>query len=192
MKVIIGLRNPEAVYAGTRHNLGAEVVDILVDRWGTRLKRGPMRVRADLAIHPVDGEQAVIGVLRANMNVSGNPTRAVLDYYKVDPSDLLVLHDDIDLAFARLRLQYGRGSGGNNGAKSVIQSLGTRDFWRLKMGVGRPPGRMDPAAFVLRRFSRTERAEVDILVRDAADVAEAWITDPESAVQRAGQRPPPE
>ncbi len=192
MKVIIGLRNPEAAYAGTRHNLGAEVIDILVDRWGTRLKRGPMRVRADLAIHLVDGEQAVIGVLRANMNVSGNPTRAVLDYYKVDPSDLLVLHDDIDLAFARLRLQFGRGSGGNNGAKSVIQSLGTRDFWRLKLGVGRPPGRMDPAAFVLRRFSRTEREEVDILVQDAADVAEAWITDSQGAIQLAGQRSAPE
>ncbi|HDH02622.1 MAG TPA: aminoacyl-tRNA hydrolase [Actinobacteria bacterium] len=191
MKVIIGLRNPQAEYLGTRHNIGAEVIEVLADRWELKLKRGPMRVRADLASHRFGEHKVVIGLLRSAMNVSGNPTKALIDYHKVDPSDLLVLHDDIDLAFAKLRLQFGRGSGGNNGAKSLIRSLGTRDFWRLKMGVGRPPGRMDPAAFVLRRFSIAERAEIDLLVQDAADAAEAWITNPDAAIQQAAQRPPP-
>jgi len=188
MKVVIGLRNPEPEYAGTRHNVGAEVVEILSDRWGAPLKRGPRRVRADIAAHSLDGEPVVIALLKSNMNVSGNPTRAVLDYYKAEPGDLLVLHDDIDLEFARLRLHHDRGAGGNNGVKSIIQSLGTREFWRLKIGVGRPPGSMDPAAFVLRRFSRAEREEVDILIRDAADVVEQWVSNPERAVQTAGER----
>jgi len=191
VKAIIGLRNPQAEYLGTRHNIGAEVIDVLADRWELRLKRGPMRVRADLATHGFGEHKVLIGLLRSSMNVSGNPTKALIDYHKVDPSDLLVLHDDIDLAFAKLRLQFGRGSGGNNGAKSLIQSLGTRDFWRLKLGVGRPPGSMDPAAFVLRRFSKAEREEVDILIQDAADVAQTWITDSDSAVQQAANRLPP-
>lgn len=190
MKVVIGLRNPEAEYVGTRHNVGAEVIDVLAERWGTSLKRGPRRVRADLATHTIGDEPVVIGLLKSNMNVSGNPTRAVLDYYKAEPMDLLVLHDDIDLAFARLRLQWDRGAGGNNGVKSIIQSLGTREFWRLKLGVGRPPGQMDPAAFVLRRFSKAEREEVDILVRDAADVVEQWAVDADRAVQTAAERTP--
>lgn len=191
MKVVIGLRNPEAEYLGTRHNVGAEVIDVLSERWNAPLRRGPRRVRADLATHTVGGEQVVIGLLKSNMNVSGNPTRAVLDYHKATPADLLVLHDDIDLEFARLRVHFDRGPGGNNGVKSIIQSLGTREFWRLKIGVGRPPGRMDPAAYVLRRFSRAEREEVDILIQDAADVVEQWITDPEAASQLAGRRQAP-
>jgi PTH1 family peptidyl-tRNA hydrolase len=191
MKVVIGLRNPEAEYVGTRHNVGAEVVDALADRWRAPLKRGPRRLRADLATHTIGGEQVVIAVLKSNMNVSGNPTRAVLDYHKGEPADLLVLHDDIDLEFARLRVHFDRGPGGNNGVKSIIQSLGTREFWRLKIGVGRPPGRMDPAAFVLRRFTRAERDDVDILIQDAADIVEQWVSDPEAAIQAAARRQSP-
>jgi PTH1 family peptidyl-tRNA hydrolase len=192
VKVVLGLRNPEAQYAGTRHNVGAEVVEVLADRWGERIKRGPMRVPADVAVSNRAGERIVLALLRANMNVSGLPTTSVLKYYKASPEDLLVIHDDIDLAFARLRLQVGRGPGGNNGVKSIMGALKTRDFWRLKVGVGRPPGSMDPAAFVLRRFSKAEREEVDLLVQDAADVVEQFFTDTEAAAQLAGRRRPPE
>ena len=190
MKVIVGLRNPEPEYDGTRHNVGAEIIDTLAARWGERVKRGPLRVPADVAVSNRAGEQVVLAKLRANMNVSGLPTTSVLKYYKASTDDLVVIHDDIDLAFARLRLQYGRGPGGNNGVKSIQGALKTRDFWRLKVGVGRPPGQMDPAAFVLRRFSKAERAEVDFLLHDAADVIDRFLEDPDAAIQLAGNRKP--
>ena len=125
------------------------------------------------------------------MNTCGPAVVSILRYYKAGPEDLLVIHDDIDLPFARLRLQQARGAGGHNGVKSIVQSLGNNEFHRLKVGVGRPPGRMDPAAFVLRSFTKSEREEVDFLVQDAADVVEQWIDDPEAGIQLAGRRRPP-
>ena len=189
---VVGLRNPESAYQGTRHNIGAEVVELIARRNDAVLKRGPLRVRADIADIRVNDTRAVLALPRANMNISGPPVRALLAYYKVEPEDLLVLHDDIDLPYARLRLQSGRGAGGHNGVKSIMGVLGSRDFWRLKIGVGRPPGRMDPAAYVLKRFSKDERREMDILVQDAADVVEAFLDDRQRAVQVAGERKPPE
>jgi PTH1 family peptidyl-tRNA hydrolase len=126
------------------------------------------------------------------MNTCGPAVISVLRYYKAGPENLLVVHDDIDLPFARLRLQYARGTGGHNGVKSIVQSLGNNEFHRLKIGVGRPPGRMDPAAYVLRPFAKSEREEVDFLVRDAADVVERWIDDPPEGTQLAARRRPAE
>jgi PTH1 family peptidyl-tRNA hydrolase len=126
------------------------------------------------------------------MNTCGPAVISVLRYYKAGPENLLVVHDDIDLPFARLRLQYARGTGGHNGVKSIVQSLGNNEFHRLKIGVGRPPGRMDPAAYVLRPFAKSEREEVDFLVRDAADVVERWIDDPSEGTQLAARRRPAE
>ena len=126
------------------------------------------------------------------MNESGGAVRALVDYYRLALHDLLVVHDDIDLPFGRLRLVVGRGSGGHNGVRSLERALGTNEFARLKVGVGRPPGRMDPAAYVLRRFTSQERPEVDLLVEDAADVVETWIVDPEAAREQAGRRRPGE
>ena len=192
MRVVIGLRNPEPEYQGTRHNVGAEVVEALADRWGERIKRGPLRVPADVSVGRWEGESVVLALLRTNMNTSGLPTTSVMKYYKATVDDLLVIHDDIDLPFARLRLQRGRGPGGQNGVKSIMGALKTRDFWRLKIGVGRPPGQMDPAAYVLRRFSKAEREEVNFLVQDAADVVEAFLTDSTAAVEAASNRRPPD
>ena len=188
MHVIVGLRNPGRDYVGTRHNVGAEVTEVLAARWDLRLKRGPLRVRADLARHRVEDRSVILAVPRTFMNTCGPTVASVLRYYKAGAEDLLVVHDDIDLPFARLRLHYARGTGGHNGVKSIVQSLGNNDFHRLKIGVGRPPGRMDPAVFVLRPFARPEREEVDFLVQDAADVIEQWIADPEEAVQLAARR----
>lgn len=192
MKAIIGLRNPESAYRGTRHNVGAEVVEVLATRLGRRLKRGPLRVRSDVATAKIDGRNVLLALPRASMNVSGGPVRAFLLYYKVEVADLLVIHDDLDLPYARLRLHEGRGAGGHNGVKSVMSALGSRQFWRLKIGLGRPPGRMDPAAYVLKRFSKAERVEMDLLVEDAADVVEAFMADANQAVQLAGRRQGPE
>jgi PTH1 family peptidyl-tRNA hydrolase len=122
------------------------------------------------------------------MNESGRAVRALLDYYKLSPQSILVVHDDIDLPFGRLRLQVGGGSGGNNGVRSIESALGTGDFSRLKLGVGRPPGQMDPADYVLRRFTKEERAEVDLMIEDAADVVELWPKDPARAQELAALR----
>jgi PTH1 family peptidyl-tRNA hydrolase len=122
------------------------------------------------------------------MNDSGRAVGSLRSYYKVDSEDMLVLHDDIDLAFGRLRLQKAGGSGGHNGIRSLEQHLGTKDFWRLKLGVGRPPGKQDPAQHVLKRFTKGERAEVDLMVEDGADVVMRWLEDPARAQELAAHR----
>jgi PTH1 family peptidyl-tRNA hydrolase len=190
MKAIVGLRNPERRFEGTRHNVGAEVVDALAKHHGGTFKRGPRRVAMSVAHITINGVDVVLALPKASMNVSGPPVVGVLRYYKVDPADLLVVHDDIDLPFGKLRLHAGRGTGGHNGVRSIVEQIGSRDFTRLKIGVGRPPGRMDPAAFVLQRFDPEERPEIDRLVEDAAAVIDLYVTDPERAIQMAGERRP--
>jgi PTH1 family peptidyl-tRNA hydrolase len=192
VKVVVGLRNPGDRYEGTRHNVGHEVVSLVADRHGVSFGRGPLRTRCRLAEVRLDGERVALAAPNSYMNESGGPVGNLLAYFKVGVEDLLVVHDDIDLPFARLRLHAGRGSGGHNGIRSIESRLGTNEFARLKVGVGRPPGRMDPAAYVLARFGQEERVEVDMLVEDAADVVERWITDPDQAAELAAQRRPPD
>ena len=186
MRLIVGLRNPGSNYQGTRHNLGFEVLVDLAGGLGVNLKRGPLRVRSEVASVP--GRELVLASPNTFMNDSGRAVGSLWSYYKIDSEDLLVLHDDIDLAFGRLRLQKAGGSGGHNGIRSLEQHLGTKDFWRLKLGVGRPPGNQDPAQYVLRRFSTDERSEVDLLVGDAAAVVVRWLEDPPRAQELAAHR----
>lgn len=188
MAVVVGLRNPGDRYVGTRHNVGAEVVDVLADRWGVEVGKGPRGIAARVASARAGGRSVRLVLPTSFMNESGPPVQAVAAYFGAGPDELLVVHDDIDLDFGRLRVAHDRGAGGHNGIRSVARSLGTEAFWRLKVGVGRPPGRMDPAAFVLARFSADERGEVDLLVEDAADVAERWLDDPERARELAANR----
>lgn len=190
VKVVVGLRNPGSDYAGTRHNVGAEVVAEVAQRHGERFKAKAMRTRSEIAEVRIDSEKVVLAAPMSFMNESGGPVAATLRYVKADIGDLLVIHDDIDLDFGRLRLQVGGGSGGHNGIRSLEKSLGTKEFSRLKIGVGRPPGRQDPAEFVLRRFGTKERADVDLIVGDAADVVERWISDPQAAQELAAHRRP--
>lgn len=190
MKAVVGLRNPGPEYELTRHNVGFEVVQAVADSNAEKFRRGPSRTRSETVETRIDGERVVLAAPLGYMNDSGRSVRAVLDYFDTDPGDLLVVHDDIDLPFGRLRVQVGGGTGGHNGLRSIERALGHRDFCRLKMGVGRPPGSMDPAEFVLRRFSKAERTEVDLMVADGADVVEAWVTDQEAATRRAGERRP--
>lgn len=190
MKVVVGLRNPGPDYEGTRHNIGAEVLAELARRQGERFKAKMMRTRSEIAELRIGADKVVLAAPMSYMNESGGPVSATMRYVKAEVSDLLVIHDDIDLDFGRLRLQVGGGSGGHNGIRSVEKSLGTREFSRLKIGVGRPPGRQDPAEFVLRRFGGKERTEADLVVADAADVVERWITDPARAQELAAHRRP--
>ena len=188
MPIICGLRNPGAQYLGTRHNLGYEVVAEFARRHQARFKRGPLRVRAEIARMPI-GDVTLLAPTTF-MNESGRAVTAALRYFKIAPADLLIVHDDIDLDFGRLRLQVGGGSGGNNGIKSVEAHLGHRDFSRLKVGVGRPRGSREAAGHVLSQFSRKEREEADLLVADAADVVEKWLDDRPRAQELAAHRRP--
>lgn len=125
------------------------------------------------------------------MNESGQAVAPLVRYFSARLADVLIVHDDIDMPFVRLRLQYDRGSGGNNGARSIIRALGSQEFWRLKCGVGRPPGRMDPADFVLRRFTKEEQPEAELMVVHAVDVIERFVVQGgESAQQLTGMPGP--
>lgn len=188
VRVVVGLRNPGSQYEETRHNLGHQVVARVVERAGETFSRAPSRLRAVVARAGV-GESATLYVSPATfVNLAGQAIRAVLDYYKVPAQDLLVVHDDIDLDFGRLRLQVAGGSGGHNGIRSVEQALGTNEFSRLKMGVGRPPASMDPAKFVLSPFSAAERPEVAAMIDDGADIVERWLVDRQGAQEQAAHR----
>lgn len=188
MKAVVGLRNPGPEYELTRHNVGSEVVQAVLVELDANLKRGPGRTRCLTAEVTVDGERVVLATPLTYMNESGGAVRALVDYFGVELGDLMVIHDDIDLPFGRLKMQVGGGTGGHNGLRSLEKALGSREFARLKVGVGRPPGRMDPADFVLRRFAKAEREEVDLLVGDGAGVVLDWVNDLAAATRRAGER----
>jgi PTH1 family peptidyl-tRNA hydrolase len=145
-------------------------------------------VQAEVTHVGAGDDRLLYAVPMTYMNESGRAVRSLLDYFGLAPAAILVVHDDIDLPFGRLRLQVGGGSGGNNGVRSIESALGTKDFNRLKLGVGRPPGQMDPADFVLRPFNKSERGEVALMIEDAADVVELWRTDPPRAQEMAALR----
>ena len=186
--VVVGLRNPGSDYQGTRHNVGLEVVEGVLDRSGESLGKGPLRVRSMIAHTGLDRNRCLYLAPTTFMNESGSAVSAGLSYFKIPPEEMLVIHDDIDLPFGRLRVQVAGGSGGHNGIRSVEKSVGTKDFSRLKIGVGRPPGSMDPADYVLRPFTKTERPEMDTVVDDAAGVVELWLVDRAKAQEMAALR----
>jgi len=188
MRIVVGLRNPGADYEGTRHNVGSEVVERVLQRAGVPPGRAPSRVSGAIAQVGTGDDRTIYILPFTFMNESGGVVRSALGYYKVDTSDLLVIHDDIDLPFGRLRLQVGGGSGGHNGIRSVERALGTKEFSRLKVGVGRPPGSQDPADYVLRTFAKSERPEVEVILEDAADVVERWLDDRGRAQEMAALR----
>jgi PTH1 family peptidyl-tRNA hydrolase len=117
------------------------------------------------------------------MNESGGPVRGLLDYHHIDPADLVVVHDELDIPFAVVRLKRGGGEGGHNGLRSLTRSLGTKDYLRVRVGIGRPPGRQDPADFVLKDFNAAERKELDLLIGEAADATEELLTQGLEAAQ---------
>jgi PTH1 family peptidyl-tRNA hydrolase len=178
--LIIGLGNPGPAYAGNRHNAGFMVVDALAARVGGRFKSH--KARADVVEGRLDvpgpegaGTRVVLAKPRSFMNVSGGPVAALRDFYKVPLDRIVVVHDELDIPYGSIRLKRGGGDNGHNGLRSITSSLGDRGYLRARFGVGRPPGRMDPAVFVLRDFSPTERKELDLQVEQAADAVEALI-----------------
>jgi PTH1 family peptidyl-tRNA hydrolase len=155
---------------------------------GVRFKKAKRGVRAQVAEVVLGSGPAVLVLPTTFMNESGQAVAPLAKYFGVASERIVLVHDDIDLAFGKLRFHFGRGAGGHNGVTSVVRSLGTTEVWRLKFGVGRPPGRLDPAVFVLRHFGATERDDVDLLVGEAAEVVRTFAASgSESAIQRAGE-----
>lgn len=191
--LVVGLGNPGPDYSDTRHNAGHLVLDELAGRVRGRFSR-QSRGRADVVetrlggLAGVGGERAVLARPRSYMNESGGPVASLRDYYKPDPERIVVVHDDLDLPFGALRCKLGGGDGGHNGLKSIRASLGTGDFLRVRVGIGRPPGRMDPADYVLHVFSPAERKELPLVVAEAADAVESLVTDGLEATQNQFNR----
>lgn len=187
MRIVVGLRNPGREYAATRHNVGAEAVLALGQHHGASWRRRPLRSRSETAALRIGRRRVLLGLPLRMMNVSGGPVGYLVRYNKAAVENLLVIHDDIDLPFGRLRVRSGGGAGGHNGVKSIARALGADGFWRLKIGVGRPPSGMDPAAYVLKRFRQAERDPIDQSIERAAELAELWVEDPLAARQAAGE-----
>jgi PTH1 family peptidyl-tRNA hydrolase len=173
--LVVGLGNPGPAYAGNRHNVGFLVADLLAARMGGRFKSH--KSRADIVEGRLAGERVVLAKPRTYMNDSGGPVASLRDFYKVPLDRVVVVHDELDLPYAGLRLKLGGGDNGHNGLKSIRSALGSGEFHRVRLGIGRPPGRMDAAVFVLRDFGTAERKELDLIVDRAADAVEALVTD---------------
>ncbi|MCP2275155.1 aminoacyl-tRNA hydrolase [Nocardia amikacinitolerans] len=172
--LVVGLGNPGPEYERTRHNVGFLVADVLAERVGGRFavhkKSG-----ADLLQARLDGRQVLIAKPRSYMNLSGRPVAALARFFSVPPTEVIVVHDELDLPFGAVKLKRGGGEGGHNGLRSISSALTTKDYVRTRIGIGRPPGRQDPADFVLKPFSTPERKEVPVIVEQAADAVELLL-----------------
>jgi PTH1 family peptidyl-tRNA hydrolase len=177
--LVVGLGNPGPEYARNRHNVGFMIVDLLADRSRARFGRHPKAV-ADVAETRLgfgeDAPRLVLAKPLTYMNLSGGPVAALAQFYKVPVDRVVAVHDELDIPYGQLRLKLGGGEGGHNGLRSMSKSLGSKDYLRVRFGIGRPPGRQDPADYVLSDFSPTERKELEFLVDRAADAVEAVIT----------------
>lgn len=189
LTLIVGLGNPGPHYAGHRHNVGFMVLDELSARVGGRFKSH--RSGADVIEGRLSGRRVVLAKPRSFMNVSGGPVSALAKFFKVDLGSIVVVHDELDIPYGALRLKQGGGEGGHNGLRSITQSLGGKDYLRVRFGIGRPPGRMDTAAFVLRDFSTVERKELPFLLDRCADATESVIKEGLTPAQNIFHVDPP-
>jgi peptidyl-tRNA hydrolase, PTH1 family len=173
--LVVGLGNPGPGYSGNRHNVGFMVLDLLAQRMGARFKAH--KSRADVVEGRLSGERVVLAKPRSFMNDSGGPASSLRDFFKAPLDRIVVVHDELDLPYGGLRLKLGGGDNGHNGLRSIRRSLGSGEFNRVRFGIGRPPGSMDAAAFVLRDFGSAERKELELNVEHAADAVEALLTE---------------
>ena len=186
--IVFGLGNPGAEYAGTRHNVGQMVADELARRGGAALKpHSKSRNRA--ATVRLGGEPVIVAVPMSYMNLSGGPVSSLAKYQSVAVEDVIVIHDELDIPFGTVRLKRGGGSAGHNGLKDITKALGTPDYVRVRVGIGRPPGSMDAATYVLKPFSSVERKELDLLIVDAADAVESVLQVGLEAAQQRWHSP---
>ena len=178
--IVVGLGNPGEKYAQTRHNMGAMVIDVLLKRTSSSLKSH--KSGCLIAETSLSGERVVLARATTYMNDSGRPVRELAGWYKVPPDRLLVVHDELDIPFEEVRIKDGGGTAGHNGLGSIASHLGTRDFVRVRVGIGRPSGRSGAVGHVLNGFSSSEKKELPFILERAADAVEAIVTD---GVERA-------
>jgi len=171
--LIAGLGNPGSGYSGNRHNCGFMVADVLAGRMGAPYKRD--RSRARVATGRLAGYPVTVAKPQTFMNLSGRPVAALRTFYKIPVDRIVVIHDELDIPFGAIRLKQGGGDNGHNGLRSVTAALGTRDYLRVRVGIGRPPGRMDPADFVLHDFSGAERQALPDVLERCADAVEVLM-----------------
>jgi PTH1 family peptidyl-tRNA hydrolase len=176
--LVVGLGNPGKEYAGNRHNVGFMVADLLASRVGAKPGRSK-RAHADVAEGRLGfgGPKVVLVKPLTYMNLSGAPVVALAQFFKVPVDNVVAVHDELDVPFGQVRVKRGGGEGGHNGLRSMSKSLGSKEYARVRFGIGRPPGRQDPADYVLSDFGGAERKELDFLVDRAADVVEAVVLE---------------
>ena len=174
-RIIVGLGNPGKEYARSRHNVGFHVIDRLAEKHGLRFSK--MMNRAIIAVGEIEGHKVVLVKPQTFMNDSGAAVGPIVKFYKTNPTGLLVIYDDLDLPVAQLRMRKFGGSGGHNGMKSVIARVGTENFPRLRVGIGRPPGRMDPMDYVLVPFTKSEQELIQPTYDRAVDGIVRWLKE---------------
>ena len=187
--LVAGLGNPGPGYAGNRHNVGHMVLDVLAERVGARFARHrSTTMLAEARLRP-GGPKLVLAKPLSYMNTSGGPVSSAAKYFGIAPDRVIVVHDDLDLPFETLRLKSGGGHGGQNGVRDIIKALGTPDFLRVRVGIGRPPGQQNAADYVLRDFPVSERAALPFVLDEAADAIERIIDDGLVAAQQRHHAP---
>ena len=184
--LVVGLGNPGPEYAATRHNVGFLVADLLADQYGVRMarhKRGHALAAEGRIGVPGSTTHVVLVEPLSFMNDSGGPVKSLMAFYGVEPDRLVVVHDELDIPFTAIRAKFGGGDNGHNGLKSIRRAIGTGEFLRVRVGIGRPPGRQDPADYVLKPYPSAERKELPEVVQRAADAVECLITEGLEATQ---------
>lgn len=182
--LIVGLGNPGAQYQGNRHNVGQMVLDELAGRMGAGFKTHKARAQVVEGRLGIGGPRVVLAKPMTYMNVSGGPVAGLANFYGIAPDHVVAVHDEIDIPFNTVRLKIGGGEGGHNGLRDISKALATKDYLRVRVGVGRPPGRMDTADYVLRDFGTAELKELPFLLDEAADAVEVLLRDGLTAAQQ--------
>jgi PTH1 family peptidyl-tRNA hydrolase len=182
--LIVGLGNPGPEYSHNRHNVGQMVLDELASRAGNGFKSHKTRAQVLEGRLGIGGPRIVLAKPQSYMNVSGGPVAALAQFYGIDPAHVVAVHDEIDIPFDTVKLKIGGGEGGHNGLRDISKALATKDYLRVRVGVGRPPGRMDTADFVLRDFSSPEKKDLPFLIDAAADAVEILVKDGLLAAQQ--------
>jgi PTH1 family peptidyl-tRNA hydrolase len=177
--LVVGLGNPGDQYVATRHNVGQMVVDELAKRH--KIKFSSHKSRTDVAAYKlgvgVDAHSIILAKSKSYMNESGGPIKALASFYSVEPANVIILHDELDIGFAAIRSKLAGGDNGHNGLKSLTSSFGTAEYYRVRLGIGRPMGQQDPADFVLKQFSKEEKKDLGEFLDRGADVVEFLITE---------------
>ncbi|HSO90582.1 MAG TPA: aminoacyl-tRNA hydrolase [Arthrobacter sp.] len=182
--LIVGLGNPGPDYAHNRHNVGQMVLDELASRIGSGFKSHKSRAQVLEGRLGIGGPRVVLAKPLSYMNVSGGPVTALSKFYDIEPGHVIAVHDEIDIPFNTVKVKLGGGEGGHNGLRDISKALATKDYLRVRVGVGRPPGRMDTADFVLKDFSGSEKKDLPFLIDTAADAAESLVRDGLLAAQQ--------